>query len=63
MSVTNNCMYCINSHLASARAKGLTDPQLAEPKDGLVERIAGRDETRTENVNRASAPQSSERSR
>lgn len=30
VSVTNNCPYCIASHSASARAKGLTDAQWAE---------------------------------
>ncbi len=30
VSVTNNCDYCINSHTASARAKGLSDPMLME---------------------------------
>ena len=30
VSVTNNCEYCIHSHTAAARAKGLTDAQLAE---------------------------------
>ena len=30
VSVTNNCNYCITSHTASARAKGMTDEQLAE---------------------------------
>ena len=30
VSVTNNCTYCIASHTASARAKGMTDEQLAE---------------------------------
>jgi len=30
VSVTNNCEYCIHSHIAGARAKGLTDEQLAE---------------------------------
>jgi AhpD family alkylhydroperoxidase len=30
VSVTNNCNYCIASHTASARAKGMTDEQLAE---------------------------------
>ena len=29
VSVTNNCEYCIHSHTASARAKGMTDAQLA----------------------------------
>lgn len=30
VSVTNNCNYCIASHSASARAKGMTDEQFAE---------------------------------
>ena len=30
VSVANNCEYCIRSHTAAARNKGLTDPQLAE---------------------------------
>ncbi|MBJ3776189.1 carboxymuconolactone decarboxylase family protein [Acuticoccus mangrovi] len=30
VSVTNGCTYCINSHTASARAKGMTDAMLAE---------------------------------
>jgi len=30
VSVTNNCEYCIHSHTAAARAKGMTDLQLAE---------------------------------
>lgn len=30
VSVTNNCDYCIHSHAAAARAKGMTDAQLAE---------------------------------
>jgi AhpD family alkylhydroperoxidase len=30
VSVTNNCDYCIHSHTASARAKGMTDEQFAE---------------------------------
>ena len=30
VSVTNNCNYCIASHTAAARAKGLTDEQFAE---------------------------------
>jgi AhpD family alkylhydroperoxidase len=30
VSVTNNCEYCIRSHTASARAKGMTEAQLAE---------------------------------
>jgi AhpD family alkylhydroperoxidase len=30
VSITNNCRYCIASHSASARAKGMTDAQFAE---------------------------------
>jgi AhpD family alkylhydroperoxidase len=30
VSVTNNCPYCIASHGAAARAKGMTDAQYAE---------------------------------
>jgi AhpD family alkylhydroperoxidase len=30
VSVTNGCDYCIHSHTAAARAKGMTDAQLAE---------------------------------
>jgi AhpD family alkylhydroperoxidase len=30
VSATNNCEYCIHSHIAGARAKGMTDAQLAE---------------------------------
>ena len=30
VSVTNGCEYCINSHLAGARGKGMTDAMLAE---------------------------------
>ena len=30
VSVTNNCEYCIHSHIASARAKGMTDEMLGE---------------------------------
>jgi AhpD family alkylhydroperoxidase len=30
ISVTNGCEYCIASHTASARRKGMTDEQLAE---------------------------------
>jgi AhpD family alkylhydroperoxidase len=30
VSVANNCEYCIRSHTAAARKKGLTDQQLAE---------------------------------
>ena len=30
VSVTNGCRYCIASHGASARNKGMTDPQLSE---------------------------------
>ena len=30
VSVTNNCEYCIHSHTAAARAKGMNDGMLAE---------------------------------
>jgi AhpD family alkylhydroperoxidase len=30
VSVTNGCQYCINSHTAAARKKGMTDKMLAE---------------------------------
>ncbi|MCT8972462.1 carboxymuconolactone decarboxylase family protein [Microbaculum marinisediminis] len=30
VSATNNCEYCIRSHTASARAKGMTDEMLME---------------------------------
>jgi AhpD family alkylhydroperoxidase len=30
VSITNNCSYCIHSHTAAARAKGMTDAQYAE---------------------------------
>ena len=30
VSVANNCEYCINSHTAGARKKGMTDAMLAE---------------------------------
>ena len=30
VSVTNNCDYCIHSHLAAARAKGMTEAQFHE---------------------------------
>lgn len=30
VSVTNNCEYCIHSHMAAARAKGMTGGMLAE---------------------------------
>ena len=30
VSVTNNCEYCIHSHTAAARARGMTDGQFAE---------------------------------
>jgi AhpD family alkylhydroperoxidase len=30
VSITNNCPYCIASHSAGARAKGMTDEQFAE---------------------------------
>ena len=29
-SITNDCEYCIRTHTASARAKGMTDAQFAE---------------------------------
>lgn len=29
VSTSNNCSYCIHSHTAAARARGLTDPQHA----------------------------------
>ena len=29
VSATNNCSYCIHSHTAAARAKGMTDAQYA----------------------------------
>src|SRR3972149_5366981 len=32
VSVTNGCEYCIRSHTAAARAKGMTDAQLADRK-------------------------------
>ena len=34
--MTNNCEYCIHSHIAAARKKGMDDEQLAE----LVEIVA-----------------------
>lgn len=30
VSVTNSCSYCVHSHTAAARAKGLTDQQYSE---------------------------------
>jgi AhpD family alkylhydroperoxidase len=30
VSVTNNCEYCMHSHTAAARAKGMSDEMLAE---------------------------------
>lgn len=30
VSITNNCEYCIHSHTAAARAKGMTEAQLME---------------------------------
>jgi AhpD family alkylhydroperoxidase len=30
VSVTNSCSYCVHSHTAAARAKGMTDAQHAE---------------------------------
>jgi AhpD family alkylhydroperoxidase len=30
VSATNNCSYCVHSHTAAARAKGMTDPKYAE---------------------------------
>lgn len=30
VSVSNDCEYCMHSHMASARAKGMTDEMLAE---------------------------------
>lgn len=30
VSVTNNCSYCVHSHTASAKAKGMTEAQHAE---------------------------------
>jgi AhpD family alkylhydroperoxidase len=30
VSVTNGCTYCINSHTAAARKKGMTDAMLSE---------------------------------
>lgn len=30
VSATNNCEYCVHSHTAAARAKGMTDAQHAE---------------------------------
>jgi AhpD family alkylhydroperoxidase len=36
VSITNNCEYCINSHIAAARKRGMDDQTLAE----LVELVA-----------------------
>lgn len=36
VSMTNNCEYCIHSHVAAARKKGMSDEQFAE----LVEIVA-----------------------
>lgn len=36
VSMTNNCEYCINSHIAAARKKGMDDEMLSE----LVEIVA-----------------------
>jgi AhpD family alkylhydroperoxidase len=30
VSITNNCSYCIHSHTAAARAKGMTEEQYAD---------------------------------
>jgi AhpD family alkylhydroperoxidase len=30
VSITNNCSYCIHSHTAAARAKGMTEAQYAD---------------------------------
>lgn len=30
VSITNNCEYCINTHTAAARSKGMTDAQFGE---------------------------------
>lgn len=30
VSITNDCEYCINTHTAAARAKGMSDAQFAE---------------------------------
>ena len=30
VSIANNCAYCVHSHTAAARAKGITDRQYAE---------------------------------
>ncbi len=42
VSITNNCRYCIASHTAAARAKGMTDAQFAE----LLEVIGLANETK-----------------
>ena len=36
VSITNDCQYCIHSHIAAARKKGMSDEMLAE----LVEIVA-----------------------
>ena len=36
VSITNNCEYCINSHIAAARKQGMDDATLAE----LIEIVA-----------------------
>jgi AhpD family alkylhydroperoxidase len=30
VSITNSCSYCIHSHIAAARAKGMTDTQYSD---------------------------------
>ncbi len=30
VSIVNGCGYCVHSHTAAARAKGMTEPQYAE---------------------------------
>jgi AhpD family alkylhydroperoxidase len=30
VSITNNCTYCINSHIAAARGKGMSEAMLSE---------------------------------
>ena len=40
VSVTNNCGYCIASHTAAARAKGMTEEQLAELFAARMEKSA-----------------------
>ena len=51
VSVANNCDYCIHSHTASARAKGMTDEQYQE----LIEVIGMAHQT-ISLVNGSSAP-------